>query len=455
MPSRPPPPSPTLRVRSKQLEVEIRMLRAHLDELVAEHKHVQSQLRSIVYPILQIPPEIIAEIFVWCLSGGPKSQAQTTAHLKSVPMQLACVCRDWRNIAFSTPQIWCFVTASLNSNLFYTRPYFTRLGTSPVVPLEVIARYCHQWETVKIDLMDRDAALLGKVKGRLPLLQKLTVSVYGESLGDTFGQAPKLRDLDVTVINTSARALSPTNFPWSQLNVFRGESLSIEDCFQVLRLTPHLECCTFSGWFGDSNGLPVLPLNLPSLRSLSLLNPEQFGWFLGALTLPGLEDLRLSILARQIPSFCEFIYRSSCSLKQLALRTSSMLSYEALSKLWEAVPTVTHIDVSPGIFSDQMTRLLFEQKAVLPNLCGVAVDGKGPDSSTMDYQLLLDMLRSRQHPAVDGPPSSIQSFGFRSSEGWDIALDIVSQFKSMVKERMEIQMDVTIPLHALITNVSL
>ncbi|KAJ6490196.1 hypothetical protein DFH09DRAFT_375397 [Mycena vulgaris] len=467
MPPETPPQSPSqLRDRYAQLELEIRQLRAHLDELVAEQDHVQSGLKSIVYPILQIPPEITAEIFLWCLSEcGVNSLSD---NLKSVPMQLACVCRDWRNIAFLTPKMWSFLNISLNSrthianlerrfslcgnsplslDLFYTRPYFTRLGTSPTMPLEVVIRHCHQWETVKIDLMDRDAALLDEVKGRLHLLRQLTVSVYGESLGDPFGEAPRLRELDLTIINTSARALSPTNFPWAQLTVFRGEGLSVEDCFQVLRLAPHLECCAFSGWFGDDTGLPDPPLNLPILRSLSLMNHEQFGWFLGALTLPRLEDVHLAILPRQIPSFCDFVSRSSCPLKKLGLRTSSLLSYEALLKLWEAVPTVTHIDISPSIFSDQMTRLLLEEQSVLPNLCGVVVDGK--HNSTMDYQLLLDMFRSRQHSDASRP---IQSFGFLLSEDRNIAPEIITQLKSMCKEGMEIQMDVAVPFHALVSS---
>ncbi|KAJ7465278.1 hypothetical protein FB451DRAFT_433485 [Mycena latifolia] len=462
-----PQSSPQLRDRSTQLEGEIRNLRAHLAELVAEHEFVQSKLKSIVYPILQIPSEITAEIFLWCLLESiATSPIRIADNLKSAPMQLASVCRDWRDIAFSTPKLWRFLAVSLNASthianlerrfslcgncplsldLFYARPYFTRLGTSATVPLEVVNRHCRQWETVKIDLMDRDAALLHNIKGRLPLLRQLTVSVYGESLGNAFSEAPNLYSLDVTVINTSARALSPNNFPWAQLTVFRGEGLSVEDCFHVLQLTPHLEYCTFSGWFGDDDGLPDSPLNLPSLRSLSLLNPESFGWFLGALTLPGLEDLRLSLLGRQIPSFCDFISRSSCSLKKLGLRTSSLLSYESLLKLWEAVPMVTHIGISPGIFSDQMTRLLLENKNVLPNLLEVVVDGKGQD---MNHQQLVDMLRSRQHPD-SGNPSSIQSLGFLSSQDWDMPPDIIFQLKSIVNDGMKIQMDVTVPLHTL------
>ncbi|KAJ7920823.1 hypothetical protein B0H13DRAFT_1986350 [Mycena leptocephala] len=393
-------------------------------------------------------------------------------------MRLASVCRDWRNIVFLTPQMWSLMTVCLNPitqttdlerrfslskdcplslDLFYNRPYFTRLGTSSPRPLEVATRHCRNWETVKIDLMDRDSATLDQVKGSLPLLRQLHVSSYGESIGDAFSEAPRLRDLEVTIINTSARALSSTNFPWSHLTTFRGDGLSVEDCFKVFQFAPHLEACTFSGWFGADDGLPTAPLTLPSLRSLSLMNHEQFGWFLGALNLPRLDNLQLSMLARQIPSFCDFISRSSCSLKKLGMKTSSLLSYEDLLKLWDAVPTVTQINVSPSTFSDQMIRLLLEKRHVLPNLEDIIVDGKGLYNSIMDYQLLLDFLRSRQRPDATGSISSLRSFNLLATDNWDnwdISPDVIFQLKTIAKEGMDIQIDVTVPLSALVSGQS-
>ncbi|KAJ6584651.1 hypothetical protein B0H19DRAFT_1249599 [Mycena capillaripes] len=121
-----------------------------------------------------------------------------------------------------------------------------------------------------------------------------------------------LRELEVHIMDPSRGTFSAINFPWAQLTSFRGDGLSAEDCFKVFHFAPHLEYCTFSGWYGV-DGFPTTPLSLPNLRSLSLLNPEQLGWFPGALTLPRLENFQLSIMARQLPSLFKFISRSSCS----------------------------------------------------------------------------------------------------------------------------------------------
>ncbi|KAJ7043824.1 hypothetical protein C8F04DRAFT_679310 [Mycena alexandri] len=461
-----PTSSTELRILSAQLAAEIAELRTCLAGLVAKYEHVQSKLDSVIYPVLQLPPEITAQIFMRC---SPDREGDGQIMCKAAmlfPLRLASVCRDWRSIALSTPRIWGSINICLNSSAhldFQRRLSLCgdcplslelcynfmrrRLDIPHVLPLAIAIDHCRNWETVKIDLMDRDVALLNQVKGSLPLLHKLHVSIYGVSVGDAFGDAPGLRNLTLTVFDTGTHAISTANFPWEQLTTFTGDGLSVEDCFNVLRFAPHLNNCTFSGWFGIDDGLPSIPLHLPNLRSLRLMNHERFGWFLGSLTLPRLEDLHISILPRQISPFCDFISRSACSLRKLGMTTSSLLSPEVLLQLWEAVPTVTHIDVSPIIFCDQMTRLLWERSDLLPLLQSVVVNGRRQPNHAMDHQLLVNMLRSRQHSDLP----SLESFSLFTSESSNINARNMSQLISISKGGMNIQMDVTVPFQALVS----
>ncbi|KAJ7725344.1 hypothetical protein B0H16DRAFT_1782080 [Mycena metata] len=455
--------SAVLRLLSAQLAAEIAELRMRLAGLVAKHEHVQSKLDSIIYPVLQLPPEITAEIFMRC-SPDRERDAQIMYKAEMLfPLRLASVCRDWRAVALSTPRIWGSMNICLNSSthLDFQRRlalcgdaplslelcynFRCRLDIPHIFPLAIAIDHCRNWETVKIDLMGRDVPLLNQVKGSLPLLHELHVSVYGVSagVGDAFGDAPRLRNLTLTILDTGAYTISATHFPWEQLTTFNGDGLSVEGCFNVLRLASQLSSCTFSGWFGIDDGLPSVSLHLPNLRSLRLMNHERFGWFLGSLTLPHLEDLHISILPRQVSPFCDFICRSACSLRTLGLRTSSSLSPEILLQLWEAVPTVTHIDVSPSIFCDQMTRLLWEKSNLLPRLESAIVNGRRLPNYAMDHQLLVNMLRSRQH--------SLRSFSLFASESSNISARNVSQLISISKTGMDIQMDVTVPFQALVS----
>ncbi|KAJ7751691.1 hypothetical protein B0H16DRAFT_1225672, partial [Mycena metata] len=54
-----------------------------------------------VYPILTLPVELTAEIFVHCLPDDPVPPSGKVA-----PMLLGRICRKWRNIAKGTPRLW-------------------------------------------------------------------------------------------------------------------------------------------------------------------------------------------------------------------------------------------------------------------------------------------------------------------------------------------------------------
>ncbi|KAJ7029406.1 hypothetical protein C8F04DRAFT_875506, partial [Mycena alexandri] len=51
-------------------------------------------------PILTIPLEILAEIFVHCLPE------RTTPDPKHAPQLLCQICRQFREVAMSTPRLW-------------------------------------------------------------------------------------------------------------------------------------------------------------------------------------------------------------------------------------------------------------------------------------------------------------------------------------------------------------
>ncbi|KIJ13172.1 hypothetical protein PAXINDRAFT_50824, partial [Paxillus involutus ATCC 200175] len=53
--------------------------------------------------IRRFPPEVLGEIFVQCLPGD------TYIHPgpDTVPLLLTGICKGWRQVALSTPRLWC------------------------------------------------------------------------------------------------------------------------------------------------------------------------------------------------------------------------------------------------------------------------------------------------------------------------------------------------------------
>ncbi|THU78318.1 hypothetical protein K435DRAFT_572604, partial [Dendrothele bispora CBS 962.96] len=61
------------------------------------HKH-----RQLLSPIRRFPPEMIAELFTYCLpSTHPPTRDPSEA-----PLLLTLVCKQWREIALRTPYLW-------------------------------------------------------------------------------------------------------------------------------------------------------------------------------------------------------------------------------------------------------------------------------------------------------------------------------------------------------------
>ncbi|KAJ7166786.1 hypothetical protein C8R46DRAFT_842675, partial [Mycena filopes] len=55
-----------------------------------------------VYPILTLRPvEITAEIFIHCLPDTPAPPS-----VRIAPLLLARICRQWRDIVYSTSRLW-------------------------------------------------------------------------------------------------------------------------------------------------------------------------------------------------------------------------------------------------------------------------------------------------------------------------------------------------------------
>ncbi|KAJ6610399.1 hypothetical protein B0H10DRAFT_1754619, partial [Mycena sp. CBHHK59/15] len=73
-----------------------------LGELEESRNAIQTQLDSILtYPILNLPVELVSEIFIHCLPTGNVRPKRSQA-----PLVLLSICRAWRQIALSTPSLW-------------------------------------------------------------------------------------------------------------------------------------------------------------------------------------------------------------------------------------------------------------------------------------------------------------------------------------------------------------
>ncbi|KAJ7286557.1 hypothetical protein C8J57DRAFT_1708816 [Mycena rebaudengoi] len=233
------------------------------------------------YPIFTLSSELTAEKF---LNFVPVYAAR--AHPRGIesPKLLGQICRTWREIAFSTPQLWRAIDLDLDqtplasTHILHLDILSTWLARSKHCPLSISLKYAryakadlapliveitrHVWRREHIELLLHNEDLRS-VESDFPLLRSLTfgASDYVHEPGalDTiswFGAAPQLDGL----------------LPWSQLTRLRADLFFTFKCAEILRLASVL--VDFSTNMCDTDDELGA---LPSLKPLDRLQSLRLG----------------------------------------------------------------------------------------------------------------------------------------------------------------------------------
>ncbi|KAJ7018643.1 hypothetical protein C8F04DRAFT_1327022 [Mycena alexandri] len=300
------------RDRIADLAAQIIDLECSIRALRAEQETVQERLDAYTYPVLTLPPEIVSEIFVFFLPVYPKRAAHTG--LLS-PTTLSQICRPWRQIAFSTPQLWrtfkvvllardskqsdqadhvrmeAALRRSRSCPLSLELRYY-RLETPPL--FEIIMAHRARWQHLRLFV---PVAKLAAIEGPFPLLRSLTTSVSIPTTEDARRRSTAFRASPLLhrVAIAQCEEVFHDMLPWSQLTVLLIQSIRIKQCMAILALAPLLVYCdaTFSRHEEGVNTEDDMPshIGLAHMKHLKLRGPNQLLNPLSVLSLPALQRL--------------------------------------------------------------------------------------------------------------------------------------------------------------------
>ncbi|KAJ6553797.1 hypothetical protein DFH09DRAFT_864838, partial [Mycena vulgaris] len=80
-----------------------------------ERTAIETELVSIVYPILSLPTDVTSEIFARCVDHPERLSPAARAWIVSKPAEtsrepmalvLSRICKTWRTVALATPRLW-------------------------------------------------------------------------------------------------------------------------------------------------------------------------------------------------------------------------------------------------------------------------------------------------------------------------------------------------------------
>ncbi|KAJ7235401.1 hypothetical protein C8J57DRAFT_1530833 [Mycena rebaudengoi] len=350
------------------LEANHRQKIAHLDathrEFVAlleakqrdsekEQQQLQSALARVVFPVLTLPTEIVSRIFIIC--------RPTDSHLQpsrsTAPLLVAQICRQWREIALETSELWASV---------YIRPVETRpnppreflatqlrrakgfplslcLHSYPALvpsPNALLQTYSSQLRHFSLTLSLTDVLDLQlNFKLQPPSLRKLTIGAI-EPLADGVVILEDLSSVLELTLNTNISMANLGIYPMlTSLTISFGSDTSEAELHHMLRTCPYLIELVVERLSGHGD-MPFSLTTHPNLESL-----DTSVCVLDSLVLPNLQKLAAYDVRPEV--LIGFLARSSCCLRYFEFWGNRMTDDE-WQRFLELLPSLDTLIIDHG-----------------------------------------------------------------------------------------------------------
>ncbi|TFK63839.1 hypothetical protein BDN72DRAFT_847226 [Pluteus cervinus] len=329
-------------------------------------------------PMDVLPPEIVKEIFMHCLP----SMQQIRLRKDQLPWVLTQVCRVWRDIALSAPELWSFIALTMED--VHKRPNLDKLvrywltlkkdypltldfpvtnlrppNSTRILNLLLIQH--DSWRSVRLDL-HHENFLQKLIDLRTPNLEVLDLTKDSPSplimdvAKSFFRHSPKLREFILASRELEVNSFSElAGLPaWHSLkSVDIRCRLPMTALFDILSAGPGLESLRLIG-LRTHPALIAEPIEVvhTSLRSLCLSVEQEVYTAMKLLTLPSLKALVISFSHPFSlggdpvgdPYLASFFSRSKPPLEKLALENTRISEVEIVESL-PHLPTLTRLEL--------------------------------------------------------------------------------------------------------------
>lgn len=375
----------------ESLEERIAHCQYRLERLARDCEETRDSLethRALLSPIRQLPLEVLEEIFLHCV----KDQEFLTPTPQTPPLLLSSICKLWRGVAHSSPQLWSSISITLSGescipNLSLVKVWIERSGSSPLsfhlsqqgsgdttadsfsnpsVTLGLFVSHHARWRRVHLEYKDwRIETGLGKLPkdASFPMLESIYLKrgywverADMEGISTMLSTAPRLH----SVSWVTQKPYTFFSHPWAQLTHFcLGHLIIFPEFLRIIKDCPQLRTGEFSVLM-LSDGLEnstVDPFTHRNITSLELCCDGNLAAFFRNLTLPALTDFSIMIKAPSPfgtlqdtvwsqMSYTSFISRSRCSLSRISLTDTNISPDQLIECLQHSSSTLQTLELS-------------------------------------------------------------------------------------------------------------
>ncbi|KAK7053559.1 hypothetical protein R3P38DRAFT_2850942 [Favolaschia claudopus] len=382
-----------------------------------------------------LPPEIISDIFILCLPvHGRVKPAPGTA-----PLLLAQICRRWREIALDTRQIWCSIYLEIPRES-------SRWDTYSQTALRLLQTWIPRAKGYPLSLgLDRDH-LLYRPERRVPRIQYHEKGISTQLLHFLSTYAMQISRFEARVSDSQFDQIFPPN-TWFPLQ----QSLHIPRCdetrlWNILHNSSSLRDLRFYRY------MPQYRYSLITITTLDAGNTDfSAGYFfymlnqfvdlqrlkcaisnnqrkaliwitptphqqlavlklnksnvLAKAVLPNLHDLQITDDDSESPfrEILSLVTRSSCALSSLGMCIGDATSSEFYDFL-AALPALESLDIQDCDNIDQTLNTILRPLTHLRRLTSLSVRAGFLSPSSLDFELLSVLLRTRDQAAKGAHP---------------------------------------------------
>ncbi|PPQ80574.1 hypothetical protein CVT25_001608 [Psilocybe cyanescens] len=387
-----------------ELETQILAAQKTIAKMMLRQNELRTEINRYHDPLLRcFPPEILSTIFTSFTEQYGMDHLKET-NWQSInrcpPLVLGAVCRDWRRVAWSSPQLWTHIKISLTDADDWNcteivQECLRRSGQLPLfikmtcIPLNaevgldpegvflglisVINQHSDQWEDLRLYCSPEIFPFIRGNSYGVPMLRRLALGLPDPwdpsediecNLFDITGSV-KPQPLYVETYGISFESL---DINWSQVTEVHFDTvICLNECIELLRQAPQLVNCAFLnvsdsrrvGYTFSTNNVPFVHHKLQSLV-IGGYGGDKLVWFLGFFIFPNLGDLCLDegCTNLDLDWFTDLITRSSCRLVSLSL-VDLQCPYEKLLRLLRKTPFLRKLDLTYCVIIDRHPSEIF------------------------------------------------------------------------------------------------
>ena len=351
-----------------ELDALLERLRVKRYDLKRKINRVQSLI------VRQLPRDVMSTIFEFCLPDFTVHQPSPYIQDDiSIPLSLGAICSYWRDVAWSTPSLWCSLVICVTRNhdphivTCIAQEWLSRSGQLPLsiricsklyehetfsALADIINQYSPRWSNLDLYIPDTYYKYFHGTDNHAPILKSIRFSCsFYRKMMNLQLTCPRLER--ATLSHILINRTNITNFQWDNLTHLTLYSMFTLESLLILHKTPRLVFLKISGGCPLYREEPIIgTIVLTSLKSLQLM--MLVGGLLNNLIAPNLEEFSLrqySISAIEIVG--SFLRRSACSLRSFFIIISNFPPYfEDFMGLLQSMPSLNTLSIMSTMYTN-------------------------------------------------------------------------------------------------------